>query len=220
MSPRPELDEFLKTTFEGYLLGDLRSMKNVPPPPPDEYGACGFSIVLVCCSGIELLGGLMSSKRFNDLEGKAHFTSFWRGTLYNSDSAKGTVAAAVYALARNGIAHTFATKPGITVSTQHAGTENHLAVTNGTLMIDAIQLANDLEHCYQTRVCPRLQVPEHRQQMQERLNEMYENAIGKTRANAAGLSRARPMKPEVYSTTTSGDTLYRTDITSISTFRG
>src|SRR5262245_27868124 len=83
-----KVQEFLERFIDGYLLGDLRTMAQVPPPPAGEYGACGFSMVLITLAGAELLGALVSPTPFNPYHGSRYFERFWKEFMYPDDGAR------------------------------------------------------------------------------------------------------------------------------------
>lgn len=141
------IDDFLERFVEGYLLGDLRSMERVRLQPGESYGACGYSMVMVAAAGTELLGGLVYPHTFNPSSGRQHFTHYWKQFLYPY-APRVDAAGLMYVLVRNGLAHTFVTKPDVLIST-HEEAAKHLAVTEaGTLRIDAHVLASDFRESY------------------------------------------------------------------------
>lgn len=146
------LDDFLSHNIEGYLFKDLRMMER---DDPDGNGV-GYPLLMSACAGIELLGALLSSTRFDTWNhGHVYFGEYWRDVLYASPSPHSSYGAPVYQLVRHGIAHAFFPKGEIGVlrndSSRHFGRDS-----NGLLLIDAVQLARDLVTSYENRVKPHL----------------------------------------------------------------
>jgi hypothetical protein len=104
-------EDFLNQFVDGYLLGDLQSMADIPPKP--GYGNVGYPLVLSTLTGCELIGGLLSDSTWThrSRDARKHFAYFWNSHLYPGRDSE--LAGALYQLLRNGIAHCFAAKPFI-----------------------------------------------------------------------------------------------------------
>ncbi|MCL4534541.1 MAG: hypothetical protein M1370_05195 [Bacteroidetes bacterium] len=174
-----DVEVFLTTYVEGYLFKDLTSMARITLEAPETAGACGYPMVATALAGVELLGGLLSTEHFNasDIgQGSRHFEEYWNNCLSKCCSTYGQcigLASLVRSLARNGLAHTFLTKPGIMVT--KGDTARHLRIdAEGWLTIDAVRLCEDLQASYFADVKPRLVDPPKRTSMQARLDEMMQ----------------------------------------------
>jgi hypothetical protein len=74
------------------------------------------------------------------------FEAYWAECLYPADPAAAALAAPIYTLARNGIAHAFLSKPGIIV-TKHAPAR-HLTWDNERFYLDVTALYQDFKASY------------------------------------------------------------------------
>lgn len=144
------LDEFIERFIEGYLFHDLREMAKIRVP---NYGGCGYPMVMTTLAGIELLGVLTSEKDYSEQHGDNRFREFWQRYLYPTSPRRQAMADLMYQLVRNGLAHTYMTKPGFVVTKGYDG--RHLSKTSGDeeiIVIDALTLAEDFELAYTQRV--------------------------------------------------------------------
>lgn len=148
------LDEFLERFVEGYLFGDLRSMAPIKPPD-GQYGGVGYPMVMTALAGVELLGVLTSDEEFSPHSGRKRFREFWQSFLYPSQPARQEMAPLVYQLVRHGLAHTYMTKPVIEVTKAYHG--EHLCRTQrGSIILDALTLADELSEAYTQRLKPKI----------------------------------------------------------------
>jgi hypothetical protein len=152
------IDEFLSQFVEGYLFNDLISMGNIKRRPPSVGGECGYPMVSAVISGCELFGGLLCKERYNPKQGKHYFVSYWSDYLINFNPRYGVseLGRLVYQLVRNGVAHTFVAKQGITITKFQP--EHHLDIdtASGRLTIDATSLSKDFIKSYTKFVKPLL----------------------------------------------------------------
>src|SRR5262245_56543107 len=125
-------------------------------------------MVMVACSGIELLGHLTHEGHGRD-GGGSYFADFWRTYLYPDDVARAQAGPAIYDLVRNGIGHMFVAKPGITVTKEGNHAQHLVSDDVHGFLVDALVLVEDLKRAYASRVMPLLSVPEARKKMQARL---------------------------------------------------
>jgi hypothetical protein len=146
----PDLNIFLQETVEGYLLEDLNTMKLASPRPGKQAGGVGYPLLMTTFAGIELLGALLSSDTFDKEKGAQYFGDFWRNYLYPTDSGRAAAGNTLYHLVRHGLAHVYVTKGNIVVFKHQP--KMHLVISNESFCVDAAQLAEDLEHCYKTKV--------------------------------------------------------------------
>lgn len=141
---------FLRENMDDYLFRDLDSMLSVAPTRWNDGGGLGYPIVMACCSGIELLGQIMSLR---DVDGPIAFSHFWSQYLYPSDEHREEIAKGVYEAARHGIAHLFLLKHSLRVVLKNP--IYHLRNDDrGSFYVDAAQLASDLRTAYETHVLP------------------------------------------------------------------
>ena len=165
------LDDFLAHHVEGYLFYDLRTMSR---DDADGKGV-GYPILMSCCAGIEFLGALRSNVRFEAHgRGKDYFAEFWRNCLYPPPSLHTALDEPVYQLIRHGIAHSFITKGNIGVL-RHDPAVHLTRDANGQFVVDAVQLAIDLQNAYTAFVRPVLTDPTRsveKASMEQRLTEM------------------------------------------------
>jgi len=140
-----DLKCFLEKYVEGYLFGDLETMKT-SVPSSQKGGGVGYPLLASTFSGIELLGALVSKATFNTYNGSIYFNDFWSNYLYSNDVAKANAGKYIYELARHGIAHTFLMKGDITITKN--STDPHLVKDGTTVYINSFQLAVDLKFAY------------------------------------------------------------------------
>ncbi|MCE9605703.1 MAG: hypothetical protein K8U03_12485 [Planctomycetia bacterium] len=133
---------FLEHTVEGYLFKDLGQMKAMPMP-------MGYPFVMTAFAGIELLGSLLSEKKFDPNSGNEYFVSYWFNCLYPSRTHANSkeIGQHLYRLARHGIAHCYLLKGPVAIV--HSQPDRHLKKDDlGVIYVDAIQLADDLMDSY------------------------------------------------------------------------
>jgi hypothetical protein len=141
------LDEFLDKYIDGYLLEDLRSLREKIPMPHDRpYGAVGYPIVLACLAGVESLGGLSSPKTYSFWDGEQYFKEAWARWLYPDRTDGDQLTAVVRKLIRNGIAHAYLTRTGVLIARDPADEAYHLSLGREGLLLHADVLARDVEH--------------------------------------------------------------------------
>jgi hypothetical protein len=140
-----DLNTFLQKNVEGYLFEDLQTMKAATLAPGKQAGAVGYPLLMSAFAGIELLGALLSDSPFDKNKGAAYFDDFWRNHLYSTDPCRAAAGKALYQLVRHGLAHVYVTKGDIVVF-KHAPAMHLVRAPDGSIYIDAAQLADDLEH--------------------------------------------------------------------------
>ena len=139
-----DLKAFLQHNVEGYLFGDLREMQRVP---------IGYPLLMTTFAGIELLGALLSTSRFNTHHGSVYFTSYWKTHLYPGLKDTEAIGNVLYQLVRHGIAHGFLLKGRMAVVRSQPGV--HLTQdSSGVIYVDAVQLATDLMDSFTAQVKP------------------------------------------------------------------
>jgi hypothetical protein len=214
------LDEFLERFIEGYLFCDLRSMAPIRVRDGDEYGGVGYPMVMSALSGIELLGALTSDKTFSRWSGSpGRFQQFWAEFMYPQRPKRSQMGSLIYELVRNGLAHTCITKPMVVVTKSHDGA--HLCRTaDGSIVVDALTLADELVAAYEERVKPRLLESAFRDKMEGRFRELRreyqkEYADKKTAIDLIPLVAEtwRPSSPPLIPNSPSVPTVYSTNVT-------
>ncbi len=148
-----DLNTFLQRNVEGYLFEDLQTMKAASPAPGKQAGAVGYPLLMSVFAGIELFGALVSATRFDKDKGAQYFGSFWRNYLYSPDSDRAAAGDTLYQLVRHGLAHVYVTKGDISVF-KRVPAMHLVRAPDGSICVDAAQLADDLEHCYKSKVKP------------------------------------------------------------------
>jgi len=150
------LDQYVARFIDGYLFGDLHTMAAIRvQDDKQEFGAVGYPMVLTVLAGIELLGTLTSAAPFNRRQGEDRFCEFWRDHLYPAHPDRQALAVLIYQMVRNGLAHTYMTKPKFVVTRGHRG--DHFTQTpDGQIVIDALALHDELVSAYKQRVKPLL----------------------------------------------------------------
>lgn len=169
------ITEYINNVVLGYLLDDLESMSKIMPLSGKSTGAVGFPMIMTICSGIELLGGLLSPVAFSTSAkaGRVYFDHYWNEYLSKQHKCYSGQATSVYQLMRNPIAHVFMTKPGITViKNPDKVSKVGLVSTNYEMTIDCIKFYQDFKASILTHFISKLQSLE--SSMQLRLNEMLE----------------------------------------------
>lgn len=162
------LNDFLKQYVEGYLFHDLKSMSEIKqkegasPDDIEKGGLCGYSMVQVTLTGMELLGALLHWEKINlsdEHQSSQHFNNYWDNFLtryspkpYAAITRSGPI---VRDLVRNALAHSFLTSPGIWVTKGHDRSEHFKwNAAKKQLRIDCIPLYEDFVESYAQLVVP------------------------------------------------------------------
>jgi hypothetical protein len=144
-----EVTEFLELNIDGFLVHDLEFMMR-------KEARIGFPLLMTVISAIELLGGLLSDRKFK-MAGKSekNFVAYWEKYLYPRDAEKRALGSHFYCRVRHSIAHGFLVTGGIAVSTDKP--DSHLTIDEaGKVTIDAVRLAEDFLSSYRDSVKPLL----------------------------------------------------------------
>lgn len=153
MSMIARLSAFVTRNVEGYLFADLETLKAASPPPGQSDGAVGYPLIMTAFSGVELLGNLVSSSSFDATRGADRFDEFWRSHLYPNDAARQAAGTVLYKVARHGLAHAFVVKGNLEI-VKSSPTMHLVRTPTGAVSVDAVQLAVDLRHAYDTQIKP------------------------------------------------------------------
>jgi hypothetical protein len=176
IAPAPTLRDFLKKYVEDYLLEDLASLDGVQPVAGKATGACGYPLVMTVCSGVELLGGLCSAEKLKFREkgfAQDNFLRYWEEHMYPRDPHLQRAGPGVYALIRNGVAHSFLKKGPIVVFKGFRGGDA-LTAAPGTprqVFVNATQLAADFDRSY--KAMKAAMTPATERNMEHRLAEIW-----------------------------------------------
>lgn len=177
-----DLDAFLRTVVEGYLLRDLEEMRSKTE--------VGFPIVMAACAGIELLGFLVTPGIDRPGPDRS-FEHFWRVFLYPEEPER-LLAGAVYNLARNGLGHSFILKGRLGV-----GRGAHLAWSDdgSILCINASRLTEDFAAAYRNGFLPLTQTlngPVNHETIAARLDQLLRRYESDAREQKALIPRRLP----------------------------
>src|SRR5262249_13541717 len=146
------------------------------------------------------LGYLLAPKRESKKKRKKKqlanwpdFQRYWSKHLYTSKPRK-EVGGAVYRLARNGIAHSFAAKSPIEISTTEQDKNHLVKVEEDVFRVDAKVLARDFEHSYKDSFRSWLTNAGARQSAEARFEELLEK---NARSYTSELRRALERLPNL-----------------------
>jgi hypothetical protein len=168
----------LTTVVEGYLFGDLESMKT--EIAPKKFGAVGYPMVSAALAGCELLGALASGKT----QGPA-IRFYFKTFLSKVDARYSSVDEIAASLVRNGIAHNYLSKHGVGVT--RGARDRHLTLEDGHIIVDCIALYEDLRTSYDAHA--KAYIAQHIQEAQGWLDQL--RALDQT--NADRMLRALPV---------------------------
>jgi len=140
--PDPKIEQFFRV-LDGYLMGDLKNMIEIPAA---ATGGLGYPIVHTILSGMELLGLILSEGKKDE---KA-FNEFWDKFFIidnpNYVDSKNRLRKIFRCSIRHGTAHYFLVKFGITITKEK---KNHLQrMDSKTLNIDLIDFFEDFKKTY------------------------------------------------------------------------
>ena len=135
------LTNALEVVIEGYLLGDLESMAT--EIKPKEIGAVGYPMAMAVLAGSELLGALTS-----DVAKTNRIEHYWTTYMARVNEKYGDLAAIAAELFRNGIAHSYLSRPGVAVV--RGGVEWHLQRHPSLgVVLDCVKLYRDFRRSYE-----------------------------------------------------------------------
>lgn len=153
------IENFLSMYIDGYLMKDLENMAKIRLEDGEDCGACNYPMMLTIISGMELLGGIISSKPITKaslLSSKKFFRDYWnnffakRYPKYNIPN----ISSLIYKLVRNSIAHTFLAKPGILITKGCKQYHMQFDKEEKLIVIDATELMRDFQDTYSKLVKP------------------------------------------------------------------
>lgn len=111
--------DFTKQFIEGYIFGDLETMSQCKDVPNGKnYGMVGYPMLGTIMAGMELMGGLLlpSTARYNPNDMRPNFCNYWDNCFVKEYPQYAGLGNLFYSLIRNGIAHVFIAKYGVTVN--------------------------------------------------------------------------------------------------------
>jgi hypothetical protein len=149
------VEEFLEKHIEGYLFKDIEAI--IEYVPVKHPGAAAYPVVMSVCSGIEMLGVLTDGKSEEPYSSKRivnYFGHYWKNYLSKVNPEYKKHNEIARALIRNGIAHAFATKPGIGITRQ--GNLLHLQIYKGQFVINANSFYEDFKQSYLKHAKPHI----------------------------------------------------------------
>jgi hypothetical protein len=133
---------------------------------PKEAGAVGYPMTMALLAGSELLGALTS-----DVPDRRRIEHYWGNYLKLVNEKYGDLGAIAKELFRNGIAHSYLSRPGVLVI--RGRPELHLQLSSQGLIVDCITLYEDFRQSYEIHA--RSAILEHRAAAQRRLNKLTEH---------------------------------------------
>jgi hypothetical protein len=132
------LDTCLLVVIEGYLLNDLKSMED--DIEWKDLGAVCYPMLMAILAGSELLGRLTGG---NASQAVAHY---WTTFMSRINPLYVDLGAVAQDILRNGLMHTYFTKPGVGVVRKIPGA--HLTTDDGLILLDCCVLADDFRESY------------------------------------------------------------------------
>ena len=200
------IKQFLNKHVEGYLFKDLRTMNKIKLHRRRKMGGVGYPMVATILAGMELLGGLLQSSRFNmsAAAGYSYFDNYWNNFFSRNEPKYSRFGNIFRQLIRNGIAHTFLTKTGIWITKDDA--VNHLKMftesRNNYMIVDVQELFQDFVNSYERFVRPIVYTAGFssgisKSEMQLRLNEMISDYESQSNSMLSGLGTAPPLSPRL-----------------------
>lgn len=183
-----DLDYFLTEYVEGFLFKDLEKMAEIRLGAGETKGSAAYPMVASALAGMELLGMLLYQREYCPGHGDSHFRNYSRHFLTRAHpkyGSKAEVADMVRDLIRNGLAHVFLPKPGITITKDRCPSRHFVVdVEHQVFVIDALCLCDDLISSYRETVRPIVAGVPYRvgnldfckKGMQNRLNELVDDA--------------------------------------------
>jgi hypothetical protein len=173
------LADVLETLVEGWLLGDLESMAT--EIKPKDIGAVGYPMAMAVLAGSELLGALVS-----DITKSKRIGNYWTRYMAKVDRKYGDLGEIATDLFRNGIAHSYLSRPGVAIV--RGDRRWHLRRSRLGVTLECVQLYEDFCRSYTEHAKPF--ILEHARKAQGRLDRLIEHDHLKARL-VANLSSER-----------------------------
>ena len=158
----------LEHVVDGYLLGDLKSMRTAIRPA--ATGAVCYPMLMAVLAGSELLGSLTGDTG-DPIE------RYWQTYMSRVNDRYGDIAAIASELCRNGVAHMYLTKPGVGVV--RAQPARHLVREHSDLLIlDCDVLHDHFKQSYERHA--RADIQRSDEEAQRRLNKLVRHYATKS----------------------------------------
>lgn len=168
-----DIDDFFKKIIDGYLLHDLKNMNEVRQKSGEPAGALGYPMLATTVSAMELLGGILQTNElYNDTphSSKGYFQHYWNTYLTTVDNRYSDKSDIFWILIRHGVAHTYFTKLGITVTKRKPS--KHLLSTRSGLNVDCSVFYMDFLKAYE-QVKRNLKDTVYRNKVQDNIKELF-----------------------------------------------
>lgn len=165
-----KIDDFLEQFVEGYLLSDLETMSHDNVAAGKRFGAVGYPMMTTLFAGMELLGGLLTplDEAFTpDAHGSDKFVNFWDNYFCTEHETYIGLGHLIYALIRNGVAHTNVAKHGVVIH-KYSGQTIKVNLDKSEIYVDPNVLFREFESTYLRQV----KTISDKSAMQERLNQI------------------------------------------------
>ena len=148
--------DFFKQIIDSYLFFDLKNMAEVKQKDGEPAGAASYPMLATCVSGIELLGGLLYKRDYTAADNWIYFEHYWNNYLVNSEPRYTDYGRLFWKLVRNGVAHTYMAKVGISVTKGNRSDHLIFHDNNNRFNIDCIAFYEDFKKSYEDLVKPTL----------------------------------------------------------------
>ncbi|MEX0748873.1 MAG: hypothetical protein WD467_02760 [Candidatus Saccharimonadales bacterium] len=152
------LDSFLDKYIDGYLLSDIKTIKD-KIPRDNHPGNASYLMTSALCSGIEFLGFLLRQpQEGQEVNGSFAFEHYCKNYLKNIDSRYEAFGIIGRELIRNGIAHSFVTKGKVGITRRGDRDDTHLVryADKKLVIINPDFLYEDFKKSYLEYAKPRL----------------------------------------------------------------
>lgn len=175
-----DINDFFTHIIDGYLLHDLKNMDTVKQKKGEPAGAIGYPMLATTASGIELLGSILQqsgSYKDDAASSSGYFKHFWTEYLVPVDVRYKDKDDIFWKLVRHGVAHTYFTKVGITVTKRKPS--KHLLATPSGLNIDCSTFYKHFLKAYTKLVKKNLKNRKFADQVQINIDKLFELSGGK-----------------------------------------
>jgi len=177
-----DIKVFFSHIIDGYLFHDLKNMNEVKQKKGEPAGAVGYPMLATTASGMELLGSILQqSGTYKDDAASSfgYFKHFWTEYLVPIDARYKDKEIIFWKLIRHGVAHTYFTKVGITVTKRKPS--KHLLATPSGLNVDCSTFYKDFLKAYKRLVREQLKNEAFANNVQLNINKLFELSGGKAK---------------------------------------
>ncbi|MFZ2975056.1 MAG: hypothetical protein WA055_00305 [Candidatus Moraniibacteriota bacterium] len=174
-----KIEEFLKQNIEGYLFCDVEKMLEIKLNKSENCGACGYPIMMTILSGMELLGFLLGNSSFEAKDGSEYFKNYWENYFckFNKKYKIEGLDRLVRDLIRNGLAHSFMTKPNILIYKDSKESIELIDKERGIISFEVGSFFSDFKNSYYKFVVN----DANKNNMQKRLDNMIKEYSNNTK---------------------------------------